>query len=122
MKRKTATGCSTSEENSRRTEVCDSGAAYPLGEQLQTLVQKSIILQQVEPPTPIRGLLAWWYQERCAQPTEQRLITAPFHVCLAMTIAFLPHQIISNSEQWYSWLWLSYREHQITQLESPSAR
>lgn len=23
-------------------------------------------------------------------------ITAPFHVCLVMTIAFLPHQTISN--------------------------
>ncbi len=43
------------------------------------------------------GTARLWYQERYeAQPTEQRLDNSAFHVCLVMTIAFLPHQIISN--------------------------
>lgn len=68
------------------------------GEQLQTLVREEHNLQQVELPLMLYlGTARLWYQERYeAQLLNSVWITAPFHVCLVMTIAFLPHQIISN--------------------------
>lgn len=69
------------------------------------------------------GTARLWYQERYEkQPTEQRLDNSAFSRlsgyddCLSATSNY------KQFEQWYSWLWLSYREHQITQLESPSAK
>lgn len=94
------------------------------GEQLQTLVREEHSLQQVELPLMLYlGTARLWYQERYeAQPTEQRLDNSAFSRlsgyddCLSATSNY------KQFEQWYSWLWLSYREHQITQLESPSAK
>ncbi|EAN8049696.1 AAA family ATPase [Salmonella enterica subsp. enterica serovar Typhimurium] len=94
------------------------------GEQLQTLVREEHNLQQVELPLMLYlGTARLWHQERYeAQPTEQRLDNSAFSRlsgyddCLSATSNY------KQFEQWYSWLWLSYREHQITQLESPSAK
>lgn len=94
------------------------------GEQLQKRVREEHSLQQVELPLMLYlGTARLWYQERYEkQPTEQRLDNSAFSRlsgyddCLSATSNY------KQFEQWYSWLWLSYREHQITQLESPSAK
>lgn len=94
------------------------------GEQLQTLVREEHNLLQVELLLMLYlGTARLWYQERYeAQPTEQRLDNSAFSRlsgyddCLSATSNY------KQFEQWYSWLWHSYREHQITQLESPSTK
>ncbi|APY61141.1 ATP-binding protein [Salmonella enterica subsp. enterica serovar Hillingdon str. N1529-D3] len=95
------------------------------GEELQKLVRDENNKQSVDLPLMLYlGTARLWYQERHYEPTDpDKLIydivrsysrLTGYDDCLSATSNY------KQFEQWYNWLWRSYREFQIKLLENPA--
>lgn len=93
------------------------------GERLQKQVRDENNKQSVDLPLMLYlGTARLWYQERHYEPTDpDKLIydivrsysrLTGYDDCLSATSNY------KQFEQWYNWLWLSYREFQIRLLEN----
>lgn len=90
------------------------------GEQLQKKVRDENQKQHVDLPIVLYlGTARLWYQERYEPDTaEQRLDNSAFSRLSGYDDTLSATSNYKQFEQWYSWLWRSYREHQIKVLES----
>ena len=95
------------------------------GERLQKQVRDENNKQSVDLPLMLYlGTARLWYQERHYEPTDpDKLIydivrsysrLTGYDDCLSATSNY------KQFEQWYNWLWRSYREFQIKLLENPA--
>lgn len=90
------------------------------GEQLQKQVRDEHREQHVDLPVVLYlGTARLWYQERYeSDMAEQRLDNSAFSRLSGYDDTLSATSNYKQFEQWYSWLWRSYREHQIKLLEN----
>lgn len=91
-----------------------------LGEQLQKQVRDENREQPVDLPLALYlGTARLWYQERYEPDVaEQRLDNSAFSRLSGYDDTLSATSNYKQFEQWYSWLWRSYREFQIKLLEN----